>query len=64
MVFGNDMIINAPLIADWGAIRLHKQKHNGQNNQIEKINYKPHIYIIQDKVLVRNKNQISMRSCT
>ena len=62
MVFGHYMILNSPSIAYWEAIRLIKQKIIDKDNQFENKNRKPHIYRIQGKVLVRNKNQISMKS--
>ena len=55
LVFGNDMILNTPLISDWGDIRQLKLKLIEKNNQLENKNRKPSTYIIQDKVLVRNK---------
>ena len=64
LIFGRDMILNTPFIADWKDIRLLKQKIIYNNNQLENKNRKPHIYRIWDKVLVRNKKQISMRSRT
>ena len=33
MVFGCDMILNTPLVADWEAIRRHKQELIDKNNQ-------------------------------
>ena len=53
--FGRDMIFNTPCVAYWKSIRLHKQKMTDKNNPLEHKNHKPHIYSIQDKVLVRNK---------
>ena len=49
------MILNTPFVVDWESIRLGKKKIIDKNNQIENKNRKPHIYRIQDKVLVRNK---------
>ena len=40
---------------DWEAIRLLKQKLISYNNQLDNKNRKPHIYSIQDKILVRYK---------
>ena len=57
LVFGRDMILNTTLTADWEAIRLRKQKIIDKSNQIENKNRKPHIYIIRDKLLVRNKKE-------
>ena len=36
MVFGHDVILNTPFIADWGAIRVRKNKIIDKNNQILK----------------------------
>ena len=55
LVFGHDMILNTPFVADWGSIRLSKHKIMYKNNQLENKNLKPHTYIIWDEVLVRNK---------
>ena len=55
LVFRCDMILNICFIAEWKAIRLRKQKIIDKNNQLENEMGKPHIYIIRDKVLVRNK---------
>ena len=55
MIFGRDMMLNTPFIADWEDITLRKQIIIDKNNQIKNKNCKPHTYIIRDKVLVRNK---------
>ena len=55
LIFGRDMILNTPFIADWGDIRLRKQKIIDKNNQLENKKRKPHTYITQERVLVRNK---------
>ena len=57
LVFGRDMILNPPLIAEWEYIRLDKQNNNSRNNQPGKKDLKPHTYLILDKVLVRTKNK-------
>ena len=46
IIFGGGMILNTPFVADWEAIRLHKQKAIDKNNQLENKNSKPHTYII------------------
>ena len=51
------MILNTPFIAYQGDIRLRKQKIIDKDTQIENKNCKPHIYIIRDKLLVRNKKE-------
>ena len=56
LVFGCDMILNIPFVADWEYIRLCKQKIIDINNKLQRKNFKPHTYRIQDKVFVRNKN--------
>ena len=35
LVFGCDMILNAPFISDWEAIKIRKKKIIDRNNQIE-----------------------------
>ena len=47
MVFGHDIILNMTFIADWGDIKLGKQKIMDKSNYIENKNSKPHIYIIR-----------------
>ena len=47
MVFGSEMILNTPFIADWEAIRPRKKKIIGKNKQLENKNRKLHIYIAQ-----------------
>ena len=49
LVFGCDMILNTPFIAELKAVRLRKQKTIDKNNQSENTNRKPHIYRIRDK---------------
>ena len=53
LVFGRDMISNTPFIVEWEDIRLSKQKYIYKNNQLENKHFKPHTYIMRDKVLVR-----------
>ena len=50
------MILNTPFIADWEAIRLCEQIIIDKNKQLKNKTRKPHTYIIQEKLLVRNKN--------
>ena len=54
-VFGCDMVLNTPFIAEWGYIRLRKKNIIDKNNQLENNNHKPHTYRIQEKLLVHNK---------
>ena len=55
LVFGRDMVLNTPFIADWEAIRLRKQKIIDKNNKMENSKRKEHVYLVQDQVLFRNK---------
>ena len=52
LVFGCDIIINTPYIANWEDIKLHKKKKLDKKNRIENTNHKPHINRIRDKLLV------------
>ena len=54
LVFGCDIILNTPFLVDWGSIGIRKKIIIGKTSQLEK-KIKQHTYIIQDKVLVRNK---------
>ena len=53
LVIGHAIILNTLFIVEWEAISLRKQKIIDKNNQLENKDRKPHIYRIQDKVLVR-----------
>ena len=55
LVFGRDMVLNTPFIADWEAIRLRKQKIIDKNNKMENSKRKEHVYSVRDQVLFRNK---------
>ena len=55
LVFGCDMVINTPFIADWEAIKQRKQKIINKNNKKENSKRKEHIYRVQDQVLFKNK---------
>ena len=37
LIYGSDMILNIPFIAEWEASRLRKQKIIDKNNQLEKL---------------------------
>ena len=51
LVFGRDIILNAPFIADWEAIWRRNKNLIDKNNQLENKTRKPHTYKIRDKVL-------------
>ena len=55
LVFGRDMILNTPFIADWEAIRKRKQELIDKNNKNENKKRTPHNYRVREKVLMRNK---------
>ena len=57
MLFRQDVLLNAPLLDDWGAIRRRKQELIDKNNQNENKNHKPHNYRVCGKVLVRDKKE-------
>ena len=57
MIFGRDMMLNTPFIADWEAITLRKQIIIDKNNQIKNKNCKPHTYITHKELLVCNKQE-------
>ena len=51
------MILNTPLISDWGAIMRYKEELIDKNNRNKNKNHKPRDYIICEKVLVRDKKE-------
>ena len=55
LVFGRDMVINTPFIADWEAIRCRKQQIIDKNNKMENSKRKENVYQIRDQVLFKNK---------
>ena len=55
LVFGRDMILNTPFIADWEAIRRRKQELIDKNNKNENAKRIPYTYRVRQQVLVRNK---------
>ena len=62
-VFGQNMILTTPFIADCKSIIRRKQQQI-EKNQYENKNTTLHNYRVCDKVLVRDKKQIHMRSRT
>ena len=44
LVFGRDMILNAPFITYWEAIRKRSQQTINKNNKYENKTRKPHRY--------------------
>ena len=57
ILFGHNVILNTPLISDWGSISRCKQELIDKNNQNENKNLKPHNYRVSEKVLVHNKKE-------
>ena len=64
LVFGRDMILNTPFIADWKSIRLRKQKMINNNNQLENKNLNRTHIEYKRKYYCVTRKKISMRSCT
>jgi len=54
LVFGRDMILNTPYIADWTAIKARKQDLIRKNNLIKNSKRIPHQYRVGDKVMLEN----------
>jgi len=54
LVFGRDMILNTPYVADWTAIKARKQELIRKNNKIENSKRIPHQYRVGDKVMLEN----------
>ena len=61
LMFGRDMILNTPYIADWGALRRLKQQLIDKNNKTKYKNRKLHSYKVPEKVLVHEKMQKNTR---
>ena len=55
MVFGCDIILNNPSIADWEAITRRKKQLIDKNNMNKNKNHKPYIYRVSDKLLLHVK---------
>ena len=53
LMFGRDMILNTQYLADWTAIKAHKQQIH-KNNIIENSKHIPHQYKVGDKVMLEN----------
>ena len=54
LVFGRDMILNMQYLADWTAIKAHKQDLIHKNNRIENSKCIPYKYRVGDQVLLEN----------
>ena len=54
LIFGRDMILNMQYLADWTAIKAHKQQLIHKNNIIENSKSIPHQYKVGDKVMLEN----------
>ena len=54
LIFGRDMILNMQYLADWTAIKAHKQQLIRKNNIIENAKRIPHQYKVGDKVMLEN----------
>ena len=54
LIFGRDMILNMQYLADWTAIKAHKQQLICKNNIIKNSKHIPHQYKVRDKVMLEN----------
>ena len=54
LIFGRDMILNIQYLADWTAIKAHKQQLICKNNIIENSKHIPHQYKVGDMVILEN----------
>ena len=54
LVFGRDMVLNSRYLADWTAIKTHKQELIRKNNIIENSKRIPHQYRVGDQVMLEN----------
>ena len=54
LIFGRDMILNMQYLADWTAIKAHKQQLIHKNNIIENSKCIPHQYKVGDMVILGN----------
>ena len=55
LIFGRDMILNTQYLADWTAIKAHKQQLIHKNNIIENSKHIPHQYKVGDMVMFERK---------
>jgi transposase InsO family protein len=53
LVFGRDAMLNASFEADWQFIKERKQKLILQNNKRENAKRKPHLYRVNDEVVIK-----------
>ena len=54
LIFGMDMILNTQCLADWTAIKAHKQQLICKSNIIENSRHIPHQYKVGDMVMLEN----------
>ena len=54
LIFGRDMILNTQYLADWTAIKAHKQQLICKNNIIKNSKRIPHQYKVGDMVMLEN----------
>ena len=54
LIFGSDMILNMQYLADWTAIKAHKQQLICKHNIIENKKCIPHQYKVGDKMMLEN----------
>jgi hypothetical protein len=54
LVFGRDMVLNVQHLANWTAIKAHKQQIIRKNNQIENSKRIPYHYQVGDLVMLEN----------
>ena len=54
LVFSRDMILNMQYLADWTAIKAHKQDLIRKNNRIENAKCIPYEYKVGDQVMLEN----------
>ena len=54
LIFGRDMILNMQYLADWTAIKAHRQQLIHKNNIIENSKCIPHQYKVGGMVMLEN----------
>ena len=54
LVFGRDAILNTNFEANWALIKDRKQKQINKNNTKENKTRKPHVYQVNDQILIAN----------
>ena len=63
LVFDRDMLLNLKFVADWGAIRLRKQKDIDRNSNKETSLKISHNYQAHDKVLIISNDNHRKLNC-